>query len=128
MKNRVFILQGEGIPHLPSPVSHAVVVNGTCYISGQLSVNAAGEYVPGTVREEAARAFANFFAVARAANCSPQDIVFVDVAFSDLAHAREVNALFSELFEEGSRPARTIYQTAALPFGAKIKVTGIAVA
>ncbi len=32
-----------------------------------------------------------------------------------------------ELFEEGKRPARTIYQAQALPFGAKVKITGTAV-
>lgn len=128
MTTRKFILHGDGVPRLSSPVSHAVVVNGTCYISGQLSVSASGEYVPGTVREEAERAFANFFSVVRAANYSEKDVVFIDIAFSDLADAREVNTLCSELFEEGCRPARTIYQAAALPFGGKIKVTGIAVA
>jgi 2-iminobutanoate/2-iminopropanoate deaminase len=37
-----------------------------------------------------------------------------------------VNVLFGELFPEGERPARTIYQAAALPFGAKVKVMGMA--
>ena len=43
------------------------------------------------------------------------------------AYSPEINKLFMELFPEGSRPARTIYQAEALPFGGKIKITGTAV-
>lgn len=83
--------------------------------------------MPGSVREEAERSFANFFAVVKAAGFSKDEVVFVDIAFADLAELDEVNTLFADLFPEGKRPARTIYQTAALPFGSKIKVMGTAV-
>lgn len=53
--------------------------------------------------------------------------MFVDVAFLDLADLPEVNALYAELFPEGRRPARTVYQAAALPYGGKVKVQGVAV-
>ena len=120
---RRFITQGEGLPQWSSPISHAVVVNNLCYISGQLSVDMSGQYVSGTAREEAERAFKNFLAVVKAAGFSKDEVVFVDVAFINLTDVTEVNALFAELFPEGQRPARTIYQAAALPFGGKIKVT-----
>lgn len=125
--SRRFITQGEGLPQWSMPISHAVVVDNTCYISGQLSVNVAGEYVPGSVREEAERSFANFFAAVKAAGFSTDEIVFVDIAFADLADLSVVNALFAELFPPEKRPARTIYQAAALPFGGKVKVMGTAV-
>ncbi len=127
MSTRKFITQGKGLPQWSMPISHAVVVNSTCYISGQVSVDVSGKYVPGSVREEAEHAFLNFFAAIRAAGFSNDEIVFVDIAFADLADLNEVNALFAELFPEGKRPARTIYQAAALPFGSKVKVMGTAV-
>jgi len=40
---------------------------------------------------------------------------------------RDRNTIFIKLFPEGKRPARTIYEAAALPFGAKVKITGTAV-
>ena len=49
MAARTYIQDGEGIPNWSNPVSHAVVVNGTCYVSGQLSVSQAGGYMEGTV-------------------------------------------------------------------------------
>lgn len=127
MSSRRFITQGEGLPQWSMPISHAVVVGNICYISGQVSVDICGQYVLGSVREEAERSFANFFAVVKAAGFSNDEIVFIDIAFADLADLSEVNALFAELFPEDKRPARTIYQAAALPFGSKIKVMGTAV-
>ena len=45
----------------------------------------------------------------------------------EICEAAVVNALFAGLFPEGRRPARTVYQAAALPYGGKIKVQGVAV-
>ena len=79
-----YVTSGHELPQWPSPISHAVVANDTCYLSGQLSLDADGRYVPGTPAEEARRAFANLFRAIEAAGFSPRDLVFVDIAFSDL--------------------------------------------
>jgi 2-iminobutanoate/2-iminopropanoate deaminase len=120
------IVEVEGVPASPSPISNAVVVGNQCWISGQLSVGPDGKYAPGTAREEAERAFAHVFRIASAAGFDPMDIVYVDLAFIDLADVGEVNALYGELFPVGQRPARTIYQAAKLPFGGRIKVQAVA--
>lgn len=125
---RQFITEGEGLPKWSaSPVSHAVVVDNICFLSGQLSINENGEYVPGNARDEALLAFKNLFSAIHAAGFSVQELTFIDIAFIDLSDIQEVNAVYTELFPEGKRPARTVYQAAALPYGGKIKVTGIAV-
>ena len=124
---RTFVTGGAGLPKWASPISHAVAVNNICYLSGQLSIDQSGKYVPGTAREEAVRAFNNLFAAVRSAGFSVDDIVFVDIAFVDLNDVGQVNDLYAELFPESKRPARTIYQAAALPFGGKIKVMGVAI-
>ena len=127
MENRKFITSGADLPQWSNPISHAVVVNNMCFISGQLSVNIEGKYVAGTIKEEAVLAFANVFAAAKAAGFERSEIVYVDIAFSDLKELPDVNALYMDLFPEGKRPARTIYEAAALPFGGKIKVVATAV-
>lgn len=123
--SRSYIVEVEGVPPSPSPISNAVVVGNQCWISGQLSVGPDG-YMPGTAREEAERAFAQVFRIARAAGFDPLDIVYVDIAFADLSDVAEVNGLYGTLFPEGRRPARTIYQAAKLPFGGKVKVQAVA--
>jgi 2-iminobutanoate/2-iminopropanoate deaminase len=127
MSSRKFVTEGDGLPKWSNPISHAVVVNNMCFISGQLSVNTEGQYVPGTIEEEANRAFDNVFAAAKAAGFEKSEIVYIDIAFSDLAQVQSVNKIYMNLFPEGERPARTIYQAAALPFGGKIKIVATAV-
>ena len=123
---RRFIDSGNGLPEWSSPISHAVVVDNLCFLSGQLSIATDGTYVPGSAREEAQRAFDNLFAALSAAGFDRGELAFVDIAFVDLADAPQVNVLYAELFPEGKRPARTMYQAAALPFGGRVKVMGIA--
>jgi 2-iminobutanoate/2-iminopropanoate deaminase len=125
--DRIFVSDGDQLPKLASPISHAVAVGNICYISGQLSVDVAGNYVPDSPREEAARAFRNLFSAAKAAGFSEGDIVYIDIAFTDLSDLAEVNALYAELFRDGKRPARTVYQAAALPYGGRVKVMGVAI-
>ena len=124
---RTFVTDGEGLPNWSSPISHAVVVDNICYLSDQLSVDESGKYVPGTIEEEAKRAFGNLFAALKAAGFSIEDMTFVDIAFLDLADVDEVNKLYVNLFPESRRPARTIYQAAALPLGGRVKVMGVAI-
>jgi len=122
-----YVTSGNELPQWSSPISHAVVANDTCYLSGQLSLDADGRYVPGTPAEEARRAFANLFRAIEAAGFSPRDLVFVDIAFSDIGALADVNGVYADLFPEDRRPARTVYQAAALPFGGQVKVMGVAV-
>jgi len=127
MNKRRFITKGEGLPDWSNPISHAVVVNNMCFVSGQLAVNIDGEYTMGTIHEEGELAFSNFFSAVKNSGFRKDDIVFIDIAFDDLKDLSAINRLYMDLFEEGKRPARTIYQAEALPFGAKVKITGTAV-
>ena len=122
-----FIESAPGLSKAPSPISQAVVAGTHCYVSGQLAVDESGVFRAGSAREEAALAFRNVFAALHAAGFGRHEIVYVDVAFTDLADVADVNALWAELFPEGRRPARTIYQAAALPYGGRVKVQAVAV-
>lgn len=127
MSSKKYIVEGEGLPKWSNPISHAVVVNNMCFVSGQLAVNSDGIYERGTIQSETDLAFSNFFAALMNAGFDKDDIVFVDIAFDDLKDLPIVNMIFMKLFPEDKRPARTIYQAEALPFGGKIKITGTAV-
>ena len=122
-----FLANGPGLPPASSPISQVVVAGTHCYVSGQLAVDASGAFRPGTALEEATLAFENVFAAVAAAGFSRRDIVFLDIAFTDLVDTSAVNALYSQLFAEDRRPARTIYQAAALPCGGRVKIQAIAV-
>jgi len=121
-------ITGDAAASSVSPISAAVVAGSTCYVSDQLSTDPqTGTLIPGTTVEEATRAFDNVFAVLTAAGFAPTDVVYIDLAFVDLADLADANAVFTAVFSAERRPARTVYQAAALPLGARIKVQGIAV-
>lgn len=127
MNPKKYITKGAGLPNWENPISHCVVANNMCFISGQLSINMEGKYVCDTALKEAELAFKNFFSVIENAGFSKDDIVFIDIAFDNLENLPEINRLYSSLFPENKRPARTIYEVQKLPFGAKIKIAGTAV-
>jgi 2-iminobutanoate/2-iminopropanoate deaminase len=127
MTAKKYIVTGEGLPKWSNPISHAVVVNNMCFVSGQLAVDIEGNYKKGTIQEETDLAFANFFAALINSGFDKNDVVFIDIAFDNLDDLPKVNTIFMKLFSEGKRPARTIYQAEALPFGGKVKITGTAV-
>jgi len=121
---RSFITDVPGVPAAISPISNAVVVDNTCHISGQLAVYEDG-YRCGSAAEEAGRAFDLVFKVAEAAGFSSEDIVYVDIAFADIERdLAQVNDVCRTRFAQF--PARTIYEAAKLPFGAKVKIQAVA--
>ena len=54
-------------------------------------------------------------------------IAFIDIALLDLNDLASITPFYNSLFPQGQKPARTIYQAAALPFGGKIKVLAVAI-
>src|SRR5687767_2131431 len=122
-----YLVSAPDLPASPAPISQAVVAGTHCYVSGQLATDSTGVFRPGAVRAEAELAFQNLFNALTATGFAKDDLAYVDLALCDLADLPEVNALFAELFDDGKRPARTVYQAAALPYGGKIKVQGVAV-
>lgn len=127
MTNKKYIKKGLAIPLIEAPISHAVVSGNYCHTSGQLAWDKSGNFVSGTVLKEAKLAFKNLFAILKEANFAKEDIVFIDIAFKDLVHLEAITPFYKSLLKEEKQPARTIYQAAELPHGAKIKILAIAI-
>jgi 2-iminobutanoate/2-iminopropanoate deaminase len=127
MTEKKYISTGTNIPPTTAPTNQAVVAGNYCHVSGQIAIDANGNFVNGTIEEQLKMSFDNLFAVLTAANFSKDDMVFVDIAFIDLKDIAIVNPYFDSLFAAGRKPARTIYQAAALPMGAKVKVLAVAI-
>jgi 2-iminobutanoate/2-iminopropanoate deaminase len=127
MGNRVFITTGDGIPITTAPISQAVVAGDYCHISGQIAVDKHGRFVGGTIKKHVDMAFNNLFAVLKASGFTKNEIVFIDLAFTDLAELATITPYYDDLFDNSRKPARTVYQEAALPNGAKFKVIAVAI-
>ena len=110
-----------GLAHNPlSPIAHAVVVDETCYVSGQLSTSE-GYYVEDTPAGEAARAFDIAFTILAEAGFAPKDTVFVDIMLTDLDSLADINPVFEACFPTPC--ARTVAEASRLPYGGKVKIT-----
>ena len=127
MTPKTHITTGENIPTPTAPISNAVVAGNYCHVSGQLAVDKNGIFMGGTTLEQIQLAFNNVFAILKEADFSKEDIVFIDLAFIDLKDISVINQFYDSLFETGRKPARTVYQAAALPFDGRIKVMAIAI-
>lgn len=109
------------------PFSLASEANGILFISGMPAVDSGGKFVPGTLAEEADRAWANIVAVAAASGRSPADFLYVQVLLGDIGDYGEINAWWRKQFPDpANAPARLTFQAGALPFGAKIELQAVA--
>lgn len=125
--SHLHIVSGPGIARAAAPISQAVVAGAHCYVSGQLATGRDGDLPQGPVRGQVERALENLFAALRAAGFSDRDLVYLDVALLDIGDMPVVDKVWRARFPEHARPARTVYQAAALPYGGRVKIQGVAV-
>jgi 2-iminobutanoate/2-iminopropanoate deaminase len=120
------ISSGAGLPS-GFPFSLGSAANGVLYISGMPALDSDGKFAPGTFAEETDRVWASVVAIAAAAGCSPDDLLFVQVLLADIANYGDVNDWWRRQFPDpANAPARLTFQAAALPFGAKIEIQAVA--
>lgn len=104
------------------PYSHAVEANGFVYFSGQTPIDpGTGKLREGSITVQTRQCFANLFAVLEAAGLTQDDVVNVQVYLTDMTDFQEMNAVYSEQFDE-PYPARTTIGCASLPLGARIEI------
>lgn len=117
----------EKAPKALGPYVQANKVGNLVFCSGQLGIDPeVGKLVEGGILEEARQAFKNIKAVVEEAGSDMNHIVKALVLLTDINDFAEVNKVYAEQFNE-VLPARSAFQVAALPVGAKIEIEVIAV-
>jgi 2-iminobutanoate/2-iminopropanoate deaminase len=112
-------------PAAIGPYSQAVWAGPTLYVSGQLGL-AGGGLVSGGTDAEARRALQNTGAILKAAGLDFGRVVKVTIYLTDLADFERVNAIYKTFVRE-PYPARETVQVAALPRGARVEISCVAV-
>jgi reactive intermediate/imine deaminase len=110
-----------------APFSDAVRAGDTLYMAGRIGLDASTNRVPATPEEEARNVMEQFRAVLTEAGMSFEDVVFVQVYCSDVAHFESFNAVYRGYFREGAFPARAFLGSGRLLFDARFEVQMIAV-
>lgn len=109
------------------PYSQAVVANGMVFAAGQGGIDpATGKLVTGGIAAETRRTLENCRAILEAAGCTMADVVSVNVYLVNLGDFAAMNQVYAEFFKENP-PARTTVGVAALPAGASVEITCVAV-
>lgn len=120
-------VQSPAAPAAIGPYSQAIRSGHTLWMSGQIPLDPTTmQIVEGGIEAQARRVFDNMRAVLAAAGGTLDDIVKLSILLTDLGDFAKVNEIMGACFRE-PYPARSTYQVAALPRGARIEVEAIAV-
>jgi 2-iminobutanoate/2-iminopropanoate deaminase len=113
-------------PSAVGPYSQAISTDELVFCSGQVGLDPmGGELVSGGVEAETERALKNLEAVLDAAGCSLGDVVKTTCFLADIADFATFNAIYARFFPDPP-PARSTFQVAALPKGARVEIEAVA--
>jgi enamine deaminase RidA (YjgF/YER057c/UK114 family) len=107
------------------PFSGAVLIGDTLYLSGDIGLEE-GNKVPANAKTEAQLVLDSMEKRLAEAGMTLDDLVFVQVFCSDVAHYNDFNAVYRARFKK-EFPARAFLGAGKLLFGARFEVQGIAV-
>ena len=114
-------------PKPVGPYSQAVIHGGFVFCSGQIPLDPATGVLVGTdIEAQTEQVLANVTAVLHAAGSSLARVVKASVFLADLADFPRMNAVYTRHFTGEPKPARSTFQVAALPLGARVEIEVIA--
>lgn len=121
------IITSANAPAPIGPYSHAVLVNGTLYISGQVPKNAhTGEMVTGDIKAETRQVMDNLKAILNDAGMDFTHVVKTTIFCVDLNDFAAINEVYGSYFT-GNFPARETVQVVKLPLNSNVEISMIAV-
>ncbi|MBR3866889.1 MAG: RidA family protein [Butyricicoccus sp.] len=121
------IIHTELAPKAVGPYSQAVMTKDMIYTSGQIPIDPAqGKIVAETIEAQTEQVMKNLKAVLATAGVGMDRIVKTTCYLADIADFAAFNGVYAQYFPENP-PARSCFQVAALPMGAKVEVEVIAV-
>ena len=108
------------------PLSDAVLVGNTLYISGRGGLDLATMKVPTDVKDEVKLLMEDFKALLALAGMTLDDLVSVTIYSSDLTLYAAFNEVYRTYFTKGF-PARAFVGSGPLLFGLRFEMLGVAV-
>jgi 2-iminobutanoate/2-iminopropanoate deaminase len=107
------------------PYSPGIAAGDYVFLAGQIPIDANGDIVPGDIEAQTEQVFKNIDAVLKAAGLSFANVVKASVFMADLGDFARMNAIY-EKYVVQPYPARSTFQVAALPKGARVEIEMIA--
>ncbi len=121
------IIDSPNAPAAIGPYSQGILAGNTLYCSGQIAFKPeTGDLVQGDIEEETVQTLENLGAVLKGAGMSYRNVVSCTVYLTDISDYGQVNEVYARYFNE-SPPAREAIEVSALPRGARVEISCIAV-
>ncbi len=120
------VIQTVLAPQAVGPYSQAIHTEGLVFVSGQIPLDpGSGELIEGDIAAQTRQCLRNIQAILEVANSSLAQVVKTTVFLADINDFAVVNAAYAEFFPNDP-PARSAFQVAALPKGARIEIEAVA--
>ena len=120
------------IPGAPTPVapfSHAVEVDGWCFVTGQMPTHPEDDAKPlaPDIEGQTVRVMENLKIVLEGLKLGLEHVIVARVYITDFeVNYPRMNAVYASYFAAGRRPARTCIGVTALAKGARIEIDMVA--
>ncbi|MCU0429133.1 MAG: RidA family protein [Cytophagaceae bacterium] len=118
-------------PKAPAPIgpySQAVQAGGLLFVSGQIALQAeTGQLVQTSIEEETHQVMKNLQAILNAAGLGFDQVVKCSIFVTDLSNFAAINSVYGTYFAS-QPPARETVEVSALPKGAKVEISCMALA
>jgi 2-iminobutanoate/2-iminopropanoate deaminase len=120
------ILHSDQAPSAIGPYSQAVRSGDLVFTSGQIAIDpVTGKLVTGGIREQVRQVMENLRALMDAAGTDLAAVIKTTVFLADIGDYPVFNEIYGNYFP-ADPPARSAFQVAALPLGAKVEIEMIA--
>ena len=115
------IINTNKAPEALGPYSHATVVNGLVYTSGQIPLNLEGEIVSDDVKDQTKQVLENLSVVLKEAGSDLENVVKATIFISDMNDFQHINQIYGNYFVE-HQPARSCVEVSRLPKDVKVEI------
>ena len=121
------VIQSPDAPKAIGPYSQAILAGNTLYVSGNIAIDPeTGKMDTLNLETETRRVMSNLGAVLKEAGMSYNNIVKATIFMTDIKNYKQINTIYAEYFKD-KPPAREAMQVVALPAGAHVEVSCVAV-
>ncbi len=119
------VISTEKAPGAIGPYSQAVEVEQFVYTSGQLPLDPTTKEMPSSIKEQTKIALMNVKGILNSVGLDMNNVIKTTVFLADIKDFSAMNEVYSEFFTVPF-PARSAFEVAALPLGAKVEIEVIA--
>ena len=121
------VLSTEKAPQAIGPYSQGIDIGNLMFLSGQIPIcPAEGKITASDIEGQTKQSLENVKMVLASAGCTMDHVVKTTVFLKDMGDFTKMNEVYKGYFSEGSYPARSAVQVAALPQGALVEIEVVA--